>query len=72
LISRVFASRFREKVVVTLKTGESFAGMLHAADKTALVLRYASAAGAGENATDLPLDGEVICLLADIAYLQRP
>lgn len=70
--SRILSSRFRERVAVTLKTGESFDGILYSCDRTALVLRQASAVGAGENKTDLPLDGELILLLADVAWLQRP
>lgn len=70
--SRVLTSRFRERVILTTKTGETFAGLLYSCDKSALVLRQCAAVGAGENQTDLPLDGELIVLLADVAYLQRP
>lgn len=70
--SLVLRNRWRDRVVVTTKTGESFAGVLWSNDNKALVLRSAAALGAGENRTDLPLDGEVIVLLADVAYLQRP
>ena len=70
--SRVLTSRYRERVFVTTKSGQAFTGMLFSADSKALVLRYASATGAGENATDLPLDGELIVLLPDVAFIQRP
>lgn len=70
--SRVLTSRFRERVIVTTKTGESFAGILYSADDKALVLRQAAAVAAGEDRTDLPLDGELIVLLADVAFIQRP
>ena len=69
--SRVITSRLRERVVVTLKTGEAFSGVLFSHDSKALVLRSAQAIGAGENSTDLPLDGEIIALLPDVAYIQR-
>lgn len=68
----MLSSRFRERVVVTTKAGESFDGILYSADSAALVLRNAAAVGVGENKTDLPLDGELIVLLADVAFLQRP
>lgn len=68
----VLRNRWRERVVVTLKSGESFMGVLWSNDSRALVIRQASAVGAGENRSDLPLDGEVIVLLADVAFLQRP
>lgn len=69
--SRILPSRFRESVVVTTKDGVSFAGILFAADRSSLVVRKAEAVGAGENRTNLPLDGELILLLADVAYIQR-
>lgn len=70
--SRILRSRVLERVVVTLKTGESFAGVLFAIDSRALVLRQATATGAGQRREDLPLDGELIALLPDVAYIQRP
>lgn len=70
--SRVLRSRFRERVIVTTKTGDSFGGILYSADSKALVLRQAEALGAGDRSTDLPLDGELIVLLADVAHIQRP
>ena len=41
-------------------------------DGKAVVIRNAEAVGAGENKTNLPVDGEVIVLFADIAFIQRP
>lgn len=69
--SRVLSTRLRERVIVTTKTGLSFAGVLFSIDKAALVLREAHAIGAGENHTDLPLDGEQIVLLDNVDYIQR-
>lgn len=70
--SRVLNSRLRERFLVTTKDGATFSGVLFSHDKTAVVLRDAEAVGAGENKTNLPLDGEIIVLLSDVAYLQRP
>ncbi len=70
--SRVLASRFRDRVIVTTKTGAAFAGVLYSCDGKALVLRDAAAVGEGERRTDLPLDGELIVLFADVAYIQKP
>lgn len=70
--SRVITSRLRERVIVTTKTGDAFAGVLYSHDDKALVLRETQALGAGERSTDLPLDGELIVLLPDVAYIQRP
>jgi small nuclear ribonucleoprotein (snRNP)-like protein len=68
----VLTSRFRDRVIVTTKTGEAFRGVLYSADSKALVLRQTEALGAGERSTDLPLDGELIVLLPDVAHIQRP
>ena len=70
--SRVLASRLRERVLVTTKRGDTFDGVLYSLDRSALVLRQAVAVGAGENKTDLPLDGELIVLMADVDFIQRP
>lgn len=70
--SRVITSRLRERVVITLKTGDSFAGVLFSHDSKALVLRETEALGAGEHRTNLMLDGELIVLLPDVAYIQKP
>lgn len=70
--SRVLSARLREHVVVTLKTGESFSGVLFSHDNKALVLRGTEALHAGENGGNLPIDGELIALLPDVAYIQRP
>lgn len=70
--SRVLNSRLREQVIVTTKTGDAFAGVLFSHDNKALVLRQTEALGAGERKTNLPLDGELIVLLPDVAFIQRP
>lgn len=70
--SRVLTSRFRDQVVVTTKEGAVFSGILYSADDKALVLRQANAVAAAEDRTDVPLDGELIVLLADVAWIQRP
>lgn len=70
--SKVLRSRLREQVLVTTHDGASFSGVLFEADDKALVLRNAEAVGAGENKTNLPLDGEILVLMWDVAYIQRP
>lgn len=64
--------RICSRVVVSLKSGDAFAGVLFEADGGAMVLRDAAAIGAGENRADLPLDGELLVLVADVAYIQVP
>lgn len=70
--SRILQNRLRERLIVTLKSGTSFSGVLYSQDRKAITLRDSSALGAGERRTDLPLDGEVIVLLADVDFIQRP
>lgn len=50
----------------------TYAGVLYAEDGVALALRSAAAVAVGERGEDIPLDGEIILLLADVDYIQRP
>lgn len=68
----LLATRRRKRTVVTLKTGESFSGVLFATDREALVLRSADALGIGENRSNVAVDGEVLILRSDVAYVQLP
>lgn len=70
--SPILRGRMRERVLVTTKDGAAFAGVLYDVDAKALVLRDTSALGVAEDKSNVPLDGEVIVLLSDVAYLQRP
>jgi hypothetical protein len=63
-------SRMRERVVVTLTSGEAFAGVLWEADERAWVLRSAEALGPDKR--PIPVDGELIFLTATIAYANKP
>lgn len=65
----LLVSRLRKEVVVTLKSGSAFRGLLAAADRDAVVLVSATFVKAAEA---VPVDGEVIVLRADIDFLQRP
>lgn len=62
----------RERFVVTLKSGASFSGVLVEDDGRVWLLRETQALGAGDNGTPLPVDGELLLFVADIAYAQRP
>lgn len=67
--SRIVRGLFREEIVATLKTGETFKGVLVAADAHALVLREAHQLA---ERGSVPVDGELLLPRADIRYLQRP
>lgn len=71
-MNRVIRSRLRDKILVTTKDGAAFSGVLADADTKALVLRHAEALGAADDKSNVPLDGEVIILLPDVAFIQRP
>lgn len=60
--------RLRSRVIVQLKTGESFAGVLMESDRQALVLRQAEHLGGPQGAQ--PFDGELVVLLGDVRFLQ--
>ena len=62
----------REQIIVTLKTGEAWQGVLWEDDGRVLVLRNALGLGMAERAENLPVDGELILFVSDIAYAQKP
>lgn len=71
-MNRILRSIVRERVLVTTKDGASFVGVLFDIDRKALVLRQSEALGAADDKSNVPLDGEVIVLLPDVAFIQRP
>ena len=68
--SKILASRLRDRVIVTCKDATIFGGLLYSHDDRALVLRHSEVVGAGDNSTNIPLDGEIIVLMADVSYIQ--
>lgn len=70
--SKLLRSRLRERVIVTLKSGDAFGGVLWEADAQVWVLREAVAIGVGENRSNVGVDGELVLIARDIAYAQRP
>lgn len=68
----LLAGRRRRRVLVTLKTGEAFSGVLFAVDRDAIVLREAVAVAYGARSENVAVDGEALILRPDIAYLQLP
>lgn len=68
----LLAERRAHRVLITLKTGEAFAGILYAADGDIVVLRDATAMAFGPRSENVAVEGEALILRADIAYLQLP
>lgn len=63
----------RHRVIVTLKSGAAFGGVLYEADSEAFVLKEATVLE--DNGTDrrpVPADGVIVVLRADVDYLQFP
>lgn len=59
----------RERVIVTLKSGAAFRGVLYEADDHGWVLREAEAFGARDAVV---VDGEVFVFTRDVDYVQKP
>lgn len=66
------ARLWRQTVVVTLKTGPAFSGVLWEEGPREIVLRSANGLGMAEKGDNLPVDGELLIYVADIAYMQKP
>lgn len=66
----LLADRRRKQVLITLKSGEAFSGVLFAVDRDAVVLREAVAVAYGAKAENVTVDGEAVLLRSDVAYLQ--
>lgn len=71
MADRLLRERLREYVVVTLKSGEAFGGVLYGADSRSFVLRDAKAL-TDASARPVPVDGELILPRDQIDYFQRP
>lgn len=69
-LDRVVTDHLRERYLVTLKSGETFDGLLVDSDGRALVLAQASSVASGRD--PILVDGSLILFRADVAYLQRP
>jgi small nuclear ribonucleoprotein (snRNP)-like protein len=63
----------RHRVIVTLKSGMAFGGILYEQDTEALVLKEASLLEAnGTDRVHTPADGAIVILRADVDYVQLP
>lgn len=68
-MNQVIKKRLHYRVVVTLKDGQAFVGVLWETDKQALILRDAAAVS---DQREVGVDGELLLLWADVMYIQRP
>lgn len=71
MFNKIVSDRIRTKVLVSLKSGEAFEGVLWDHDRQALVIRSASMVGVAGD-PPVAVDGEIVVLLVDVAYIQVP
>ena len=69
---RLLRERLCHKVVVTLKSGSAFSGVLFKVDDRAVILRDTQALGVGLNGDHVVVDGELVLFRTDIDFRQRP
>lgn len=68
-MNKVLKQRVMRSLIVTLKGGSSFRGLLFAHDKEAIVLRNVEHLVPGAD-KPTPVDGELVVLAADVLYMQ--
>lgn len=66
----LFRQRLRKQVIVTLKDGAAFAGILFDVDPELVILR--NTASISDHGERVPVDGEVILPRTEIAFIQLP
>lgn len=69
-MKHILKQRLRRNVLVTLKSGDAFRGVLFERDSEALVLRNAALADPRSDNQFITASGEILCLWADVAYMQ--
>lgn len=67
----VINQRTRVNIILTLKAGTSFRGVLFDHDRQALVLRNVEHLVEGAD-RPTPVDGELVVLLSDVLFIQVP
>lgn len=68
----VLAGAMRERVLVTLKSGEGFDGVLLRADRRSWELVQVKALGVGERGDTVPVNGALLIPAENVAFAQRP
>lgn len=71
-MKRLLRQRLRHRVIVNLKDSSAFSGVLYEADSEAVVLRDAAQLDAGPKREPVGVDGELLILRPDIAFIQLP
>lgn len=66
----LFRQRLRKSVIVTLKDGSAFAGVLFDVDPELIIMR--NTASVGDHGERVAVDGEVLLPRTEIAFIQLP
>lgn len=69
---RLMRRRVKNVVVVTLKSGLAFRGVLFEVDSRSFVLRNAEALEQAADGSHVMVDGEVFLARSEVEFLQRP
>jgi small nuclear ribonucleoprotein (snRNP)-like protein len=71
--TRLFMSLVKERLVITLKNGETFEGLLIEHDRKVVKLVEARALTiSGGGNPSAPIDGELYLIRSEVNYMQRP
>lgn len=68
----IMRQAMKERVIVTLKTGEGFEGVLFWADGKTWEITEAKALGVGQRGEDAPVNGRLLIPAHNVAYCQKP
>jgi hypothetical protein len=69
-MNRVNRKRLKRRVLVSCKSGDAFRGIYVDDDKRAIVLVDAEHIQPATDKQFIPADGEIVILVAEIAYMQ--
>jgi small nuclear ribonucleoprotein (snRNP)-like protein len=69
-MKRVLRNRLKRRVLVSTKSGDAFRGIWFDGDNQAIVLRDAEHIQPATERQFVPADGEIVILVAEIAYMQ--
>lgn len=70
-VDALITAQVRRLVVIELRSGDTFKGLLVKVDARSLLLRDVVAIVSAEAST-VPVDGELVVPRADVKWLQRP
>lgn len=70
-MKHIIRNHLRRRAIVTTHDGQGFSGVLYDADTEAVILREAEALDLADG-TRVAVDGELLILRTEVAYIQLP